>query len=530
MNRRTCIALSAILCGCIIPLAAARKPVSGDAVMKHVRVLADDAMEGRGTASAGERRAALYVAEQFRLAGLKPGAGGQYLQEVPLVGVTADPSLVLDFSGATGRMSAAFFEECVVGSGVAAERVAVDAEVLFVGYGIAAPGQSWDDFKGADVRGKVLLALVNDPPAEDPAFFGGRAMTYYGRWTYKYEEAARRGAAGVLLVHTDESAGYPWQVVQKSWAGEQFQIDGEPSPLQLRGWLRRDVAARLLKLAGRDLDEAVRAAGKRDFAPLPLGLRVKTEIRNGVRRVSAPNVVGILTGTERPGRHILLSAHHDHFGIGRPDAKGDCIYNGALDNATGVALVIELARVLASARPPDSIVFLTVTGEEQGLIGSAYYALHPAAPLEQTTAALNLDGINVFGRTRDVTAPGAEMSGLGALVAAVASEMRLEVKPDPHPERGGFFRSDHFSLVRAGVPAVSLNGGNDYVDKPSGWGEKMDLEYLAKHYHQPSDEIRPEWETGGFVQAGEFTLRLIDRLGRESGLVAWKPDSPYRRK
>ena len=512
---------------CSVPLSA--QTISGDEILGHIKVVADDAMEGRGTGSPGERRAAAYIEEQFKKAGLRPAGGGAYIQEVPLVGVTADPATVLTFEGPSTQMTAAYFEEFVASSGVIEEEVAVDAELVFVGYGVAAPEQGWDDFKGLDVKGKVLLAFVNDPPSDNPKHFGGRAMTYYGRWTYKYEEAARRGAAGILLVHMDEKAGYPWQVVQKSWTGELFQIEGRQDPLRLRGWLRRDVAERLVGLSGKHLDELLNAAARSDFAPTPLGIRVTTRIANKIRKLSAPNVAGVLPGSERPDRFICLVAHHDHFGIGRPDATGDAIYNGALDNGTGVGAVIALAKALGAAKPKDSILFLTVTGEEQGLLGSHYYALHPLTPMAQTTAAISLDGLNVHGRTTDFRALGAEHSGLGRLVSEVVSSMGLTLEPDAHPERGSFFRSDHFSFARLGVPGISVDCGDDYVGKPAGWGEAKGQAYLAQRYHQPSDEIDPDWDTQGLVQVSEVVMKLVARIGEENGLIAWNPDSEFQR-
>ncbi len=504
--------------------------VSGDEILSSIRILSDDSMEGRGTGSRGERKAADYVVDQFRKAGLQPAGGRSYIQQVPLIGVTADPSMQLVFEGPSGRFTAAYYEDFMGCSGVARKRVDIDSEVIFAGYGISAPEMGWDDFKGVDVRGKVILALVNDPPSDDPAFFGGRAMTYYGRWSYKYEEAVRRGAAGALLVHMTEKAGYGWPVVQKSWMGELFQLRERPIRLPFRGWIRGDVAEKLLASLGQSLPDLVAAAGKPDFRPVPLPVRMKTRIQNRVRKLEAPNVAGILPGTGQPEQAVCLIAHIDHFGIGKPDATGDRIYNGASDNATGVAALIALARAFRESKPRDSIVFLAVTGEEQGLLGSQYYTLHPLFPLEKTTAAISLDGLNVYGRTRDFEALGAEQSRLGPLVEEVAGSMGMVMRPDSQPERGYFFRSDHFSFARAGVPGISVNGGVDYVGRPAGWGEAKNNEFIAKMYHQPGDEIQPDWDMAGLVQVLDFVQRLVARIGEEPGLVPWNPGSPYQRK
>jgi len=508
----------------------AAETLSGEAIMEHVRILADDAMEGRGTGSAGERRAAGYIESQFRKIGLKPAFAGGYVQEVPLVGITADPSTRLTFVGPKGISVARYFDDFSGICGVLREKVVVDSEIVFTGYGVTAPGQNWDDFKDADVRGKVLLTLVNDPPAEDPKHFGGKAMTYYGRWSYKFEEAARRGAAGVLLVHIDKMAGYPWQVVQKSFAVERFQVEGRPDPLLLEGWLQREFVENLLTGAGRCLDELLAAAARPDFKPIPLGIRVQAEINNRIRKLTAPNVAGIVRGTQNPDRFICLVAHHDHFGIGAPDAEGDRIYNGALDNATGVAVVIELARRLNFKKPADSVIFLTVTAEEQGLLGSLYYTLHPAFPLAQTTAAVSIDAVNILGRTSDVEAIGSELSGLEKIANDAAVRLGWKVTPDPFSDRGGFFRSDHFSFARAGVPGISVSVGLDYAGKPAGWGEQKAIDFINKHYHQPSDEITTVWDSGGMVQISEYVLSLVARIGEENGLVGWKEDGEYQRR
>src|SRR5881227_182371 len=406
-------------------------PISENALRAHIKFLSDDRLEGRGTGAKGGEMAALYVAEQFEAMGLKgAGARGSFWQPVSLVGVKADPKTELRVNGETKAESFKFADDFVAFTGAQTEHVDVNAEMIFVGYGIDAPEQKWNDYKGpaADYRGKILVMLVNDPPAtkEEPDLFGGRRLTYYGRWTYKYEEAARRGAAGVILLHTNESAGYPWSVVRTSNGSWRFDIartSRDKTPyLQVRSWMTDEAAHQMMRLAGLNLDELRRQAASRDFRPVKLNLTGSLNLNSEVKRVEAPNVVAILPGRDPKLRdeYVVYSAHWDHFGIGAPDKTGDTIYNGALDNATGVASVLEIARVLSSLppaqRPKRSFLFLITTGEEQGLIGSEWYSRHPLVPIEKTAADINLDSMNILGPTADFVPLGAERSSLKAVV------------------------------------------------------------------------------------------------------------------
>jgi Zn-dependent M28 family amino/carboxypeptidase len=510
----------------------------------HIKFLADDMLEGRGTGARGGELAAKYIAAQLEALGAK-GAGpdGSFFQPVSLVGVKADPGTTLTISGATGNESFKFADDFVAFTGAQTEQVDVDADLVFVGYGIEAPEQRWNDYKGApDYRGKILVMLVNDPPATtaEPNLFGGKALTYYGRWTYKYEEAARRGAAGAILLHTDQSAGYPWGVVRTSNGSWRFDIaraQGDSTPfLQFRSWMTDDAAHRLMKLAGQDL-EALRAkAATREFQPVNLGLKGKLNLRSEVKRVAAPNVVGVIEGSDPQLRneYVVYSAHWDHLGIGAPNKNGDTIYNGALDNATGVACVLGIAESIArmppAQRPKRSSLFLFPTAEEQGLLGAEWYAKHPVVPIEKTAANVNLDSMNVLGPTEDFIPLGAERSTLKAVVEAVARDQGLRVSPDARPDQGSFFRSDHFPFAKAGVPSISLKEGNDYVGRPKGWGEEQFRAYNTAHYHQPSDEIRDTWDFRGMIQEAEIALAIGRRIADAPEKPRFNPGDEFAKK
>src|SRR5437764_261277 len=477
-------------------------PISENALRAHIKFLSDDRLEGRGTGARGGELAALYVAQQFEAMGLKgAGAKGSFWQPVSLVGVKADPKTELRVTGAKESEVFKFADDFVAFTGAQTDRVNVKADLVFVGYGIDAPEQKWNAYKGsADVyRGKILVMLVNDPPATpaEPDLFGGRRLTYYGRWTYKYEEAARRGAVGAILLHTSESAGYPWSVVRTSNGSWRFDIARTASDktpfLKIRSWITDDAAHRMFSLAGLNLDELRKQAASRDFKPVKMNLTASIDLNSELKRVEAPNVVAILPGSDLKLRdeYVVYSAHWDHFGVGAPDKSGDTIYNGALDNATGVASVLEIARVLSglplAERPRRSILFLITTGEEQGLIGSEWYSLHPVVPINKTAADINLDSMNILGPTRDFVPLGAERSSLKMIVDQIARERGLRISPDPRPEQGSFYRSDHFPFAKVGVPSISLKEGSDYIGHTKEWGEKKFKEYNEAHYHQPSD-------------------------------------------
>jgi Zn-dependent M28 family amino/carboxypeptidase len=513
-----------------------------DAIRARIKFLSSDLLEGRGTGARGGEIAANYIAAQMEALGLKgAGANGNFFQPVSLVGVKADPNTKLTVSGRNGKEGFKFADEYVAFTGSQTEDVDVDADMVFVGYGIDAPEQHWNDYKGGpeDYRGKILVMLVNDPPAttEEPNLFGAKALTYYGRWTYKYEEAARRGAAAVILLHTDQSAGYPWSVVRTSNGSWRFDIarnPGDNSPyLKIRSWVTDDTARKIMKLAGQDLDNLRAKAASRDFQPVALNLKGKINLKSEVKRVQAPNVVGILPGRDPKLRdeYVIYSAHWDHLGIGAPDKNGDTIYNGALDNATGVASVLAIAEALsklpAAQRPRRSSLFLFPTAEEQGLIGAEWYSKHPLVPLAKTAGNVNLDSMNVLGPTHDFVPLGAERSSLKAVVEAVARERGLRVSPDARPEQGSFYRSDHFPFARVGVPSISLKEGNDYVGHTREWGEEQFKAYNTAHYHQPSDEYTDSWDFRGMLQETEIAMAIGRRIADAEKMPKFNPDDEF---
>ena len=516
---------------------------SADAVMAHVKVLASDAFEGRAPGTKGEELTVAYITDQFRTLGLKPGsADGTYVQRVPMVGITADPATSLVFRKGGAMQSLAFKDDVVAWTKRVQERVSIEAaDVVFVGYGIQAPEFQWDDYKGADLTGKTVIMLINDPPVRDPAdpsrldsnTFGGRAMTYYGRWTYKYEMGAEKKAAAVFIVHETETAAYPFSVVQ-SKVTEQFDLatpDGNQGRVAIEGWIRADQARKLFALAGQDFDSMKARAATRAFAPVPLGVTASMTLNSRIRRLDSRNVVGVLPGSDPAlkDEYVIYTAHWDHYGIG-PEINGDTIYNGALDNATGVGGMIEVARAFAKqpAAPKRSLLFVAVTAEEQGLLGSDYYARHPIHPLSKTLAAINMDGLNIYGRTKDLSVVGLGASDLDDYAREAAALQGRVLRPDPKPENGGYFRSDHFPFAKQGVPAINAGGGDDFIGKPPGWGQKVQDAYTALHYHKPSDEVRPDWDLSGALEDLQIYYGIGARVASTARWPEWKEGSEFK--
>ena len=504
----------------------------------HLRFLSSDLLEGRAPATRGGRLAAEYIAAQLRIAGVEPGVGKSYFQPVPIDVVGAVPSTIRVSTGGKVASTLRYPDDVVLWAGSAADSSAARGEIVFVGYGSRAPEYNWDDFKGTDLKGKVLLVLVNDPPAPaaEPTLFGGKAMTYYGRWTYKFEEAERQGAVGALIVHTTEQAGYPWHTVVGSWAKEQRMLPRNPSlpsPLGIRGWITDTAAQALLSRAGLDLAALRTLAASRGFRPVPTGITLDASFRNTVEHLQSENVVGVVRGSDAKLRneYVALSAHWDHLGIG-PAVNGDSIYNGASDNASGVADMLAVARAAAAAspKPKRSLLFVFVTAEESGLLGSEYFAEHPTVPAANIVANLNVDGGNLLGRTRDLNVLGDRKSSLGPTLAAMVKPMGMRLSPEEHPERGHFYRSDHFSFAKAGIPAVSIGPGDDYEGRAKEWGPQQDEDYTSHRYHQPSDEYGVGFDLGGAVQLSEIVLRFATQLASSPTTVTWAKDAEFGRR
>ena len=506
-------------------------PVDTAAMDAHLRFLSNDLLEGRAPATRGGRIAAEYIAAQFEALGLEPaGTNGTYFQPIALVGMTPQPTFAWGKAGRPAESLA--YRDAFVAWGERPEAdISSDGDVVFVGYGIRAAEWKWDDYKGADLRGKILLMLVNDPGLVDSTVFLGKILTYYGRWTYKLEEAARQGATGAILIHTTESATYPWDVVRGSWSVEQFKLDQPQSPnLAFAGWVTEASARAALSQVGFNLDSLSRAAARRDFRPVSTGLRAAARIHSALRRVASENVVARWPGTDaRVGQEaVLMTAHWDHKGIG-PAVRGDSIYNGAEDNASGVAAILGAAQALTHLpRPARSIVLIATTAEESGLLGSQGYVQRPLIPLARTAAVLNLDVTNVRGATRDIGALGMDRSTLGPVFEAAAHAESLSVQSQPDV-RGSFFRSDHFPFARAGVPALSIKPGIDFVGRPKGWGEEQENIYNQQRYHQPSDEYRSSFRYDGLAQEVRVTVRTALAVANNPQRPRWLPSSEFQR-
>ena len=532
-------ALSAWLAGCArqpSPPDAALKEISGENLMNHIRTLASDQFEGRAPGSRGEELTVQYLEKQFREFGLKPGnPDGTYLQKVPLVEITPDVEKVKLTLSARGKtISPKFKQDYVQWTKRVVESVSADGELVFAGYGAQAPEYQWDDFKGTDLKGKFIVVLINDPPLQDEKMFGGKAMTYYGRWTYKYEKAAELGAAGCFIIHETGPAGYPWEVVSEGRSKGQFDLstpDKNMGRAPIEGWFTWDQADRIFKAAGKNLAELKKSALSRDFKPVPLGVTAKAEIRNSLRNVDSRNVVARLEGSDPKlkSEYVIYTAHWDHFGIGTP-VNGDKIYNGAIDNASGTAGLLEMAHAYTHLETPParSILFLAVTAEEQGLLGSRYYAEHPLYPLADTVAEINTDGLNMLGKTRDIVSIGHGSSTLDKVIEDAARAQGRVVKQDPEPEKGFFYRSDHFYFAKAGVPAFSPNEGIDYVGKPEGWGMQQRDRYTAQDYHKPSDDVKADWVTDGAVQDLQLFLAVGINVANSPQPPEWKPNAEFR--
>lgn len=502
-----------------------------DAVWAHLRFLSDDLLEGRGTGARGGDLAAAYLASQLMALGLEPaGDSGTYFHQVPIV--TLNPAATMSVSGGGATRSLRFRDDFVAWAERAESVVTANAELVFVGYGITAPEEQWDDYKGVDVRGKIVVMLVNDPGLYDPAIFRGRILTYYGRWTYKLEEAARQGALGVLLVHNDTMATYGWSTVQNSWTGDQVRLLAPPTSLAFAGWVQQTVAADLFRSRGLDLARLKDAAVRRDFQPVATGLTADVTVRSAMRFTRAANVVGRLRGSDPAlaTEAVIVGGHYDHLGIGQP-VRGDSIMNGALDNASGTAAILGLADafVRSGVRPRRSLVFILFTGEEKGLLGSAAFARRPTMPLADMAALLNVDVTNLYGATRDIAALGLDQSSLGDGFTRAARAERLRVTTDSSALlRGSFFRSDHFPFAKVGVPAISLEGGTEVVGRPAGWLQEQAEAFNRDRYHQVDDELLDWYTLDGTLQQMRVVARLALMVGNAPAQPTWAATSEFR--
>jgi len=510
----------------------AMNTVNPQNIRTHVQFLSSDLLEGRGTGQRGGDIAAAYIATQFALDGLKPaGDNGSYMQRVPMVGIATDPSSTVTLT-MSGKPSPLRLNDDIVAMDESQSATSdIDAPLVYVGYGIIAPEYKWNDYKGLDVKGKVLLMLVNEPPSDDDNFFKGRALTYYGRWTYKYEEAARLGAAGVILIHQPEMASYGWDVVRNSWGGERAYIRNDSAPkLKLASWVQYDVAQRIAATIGKSADDLIRMANSRDFKPVALPVEIKAHMISKIRPFDSNNVVAELTGSDDKlkTQAVLYSAHYDHLGI-RPGVPGDNIYNGAVDNATGCGILLEIARGFASAPEPPSrsILFAAVTGEEQGLLGSDYLSRHLPIPAGKITLALNFDGIRPDGIPETVELSGVERTNYFLTAVATAKEFGLEIKPDSNPGAGHYYRSDHFSFAHVGIPAFSVQEGLKYKGHPLEWGVQREEDYDEHRYHQPSDEFDPTWDFSGLAEISRFGIELGWKAASQEDLIQWLPNDEF---
>ena len=518
-----------------LPLAAlaADSPRFSEDNLRHaIETLSSDAFGGRAPGSEGEKLTLDYITGQFQRYGLTPGNGSSWLQEVPMKQITADPDTSLVVSGGSGPYTFAYGTDMVVSSPRTDTTITLKkSELIFAGYGIVAPEYKWNDYAGLDVKGKTVVVLVNDPGHVDPKLFDGKAETYYGRWTYKYEEATRQGAAGVLIVHDTGPAGYPWEVVHGSWSGplEELQPEGGYQ-LAIQGWLSHDSAEKLFAAAGMRLDDAMAAAAKPGFKAQALKLAASITLHDTVRDIVSHNVVGLVKGSSHPEDVVVYSAHWDHLGTRTgPDGKAE-IFHGAVDNGSGIAGLLEIARIMAQSRPKRSVLFMATTSEEQGLLGAAYYVAHPLFPLADTVADLNMDVLDTYGKTRDVTVRGRFMSGVDDELQRQAKQLGLAVEQDSQPEKGMYFRADHFEFAKAGVPALSIALGTDYPGHPAGWGLQQQQGYTANRYHKPADVYDPAWDLAGMLQQLQLMYDTGHALADSTDWPAWKPGVSFASK
>ncbi len=525
-------------------LQPALEAITPDGLLAHIKVLASDEFEGRAPGTKGEELSVKYIADQFKNIGLKPGnPDGTYTQEVPLAGIKSEPRM--SFTIGDKNIDLKYPDDFVASSARLQPEIKIDkSDAIFVGYGVVAPEYGWDDYKDVDVRGKTLLMLIGDPPVPDPKnpsrlddkMFKGKAMTYYGRWTYKYEIAAQKGAAAAIIIHETEPAAYPWQVVRSSWGKENFELDNPNKNMDTvssRSWITLDVAKKLIAACGKDFDALKKSAITKAFRPVALSAKANIDIKQQIRSFKSHNVIGKLDGDDPKLRneYVIYTAHWDHLGR-HPDLQGDQIFNGAIDNASGVASVIQLATAFTKLNPPPkrSVLFMDTTAEEAGLLGAKYYVDHPLHPLEKTLADINIDGVNPWGKTHDLEDLTDRNSTLDDLLGEAAARQGRVMKPSSEPEKGGFYRVDSFEFAKASVPVLHLARGIDIIGKPPEYGKQKRDEFVAKHYHQPSDEVDPSWDLSGAVQEVQLLFEVGYEVANGDKFPEWKPGSEFRTK
>jgi Zn-dependent M28 family amino/carboxypeptidase len=510
---------------------------SADSLKLHVAELSHDSLQGRKPFTIGETKTIAYLQKQFKAAGLEPGNGDSFIQEVPMVNIQTTAAAEMQVSSSKESFILKGFEDYVIWTDKITDKVSFDNdEVVFAGYGVVAPEYNWNDYAGLDVKGKIVMVMVNDPgfAAGDSSLFKGKTMTYYGRWTYKFEEAARQGAKGCLIVHTTEGASYPFTVIQNNWNASKLRLDDRGKSnvyTDINGWLSLPAAKRLITAAGKDSSNFFAQADKKGFKPLALDLKLSTSVAVKTIFNKSQNVIGKITGTKRPDEVIIYTAHWDHLGIGKADETADSIYNGAFDNASGTAGLIELARAFKSMKvqPERTIILLAVTAEEQGLWGSAYYAQNPVYPISKTVANINIDGLNPFGKTKDIIIVGEGQSELEEYLKEAAEKVGRVIAFENHPEAGYYYRSDHFNFAKVGVPALYTSNGIDVIGKEPGYGEKQDAEYTEKHYHRPSDEFdAATWSFEGGIDDLKLFFQVGKRLAFEEKMPQWKDGSEFK--
>jgi Zn-dependent M28 family amino/carboxypeptidase len=525
-------------------LQPALETITPDGLLAHIKVLASDEFEGRAPGTKGEELSVKYISDQFKKIGLKPGnPDGTYTQEVPLAGIKSEPRM--SFTTGDKTIDLKYLDDFVASSARLQPEIKVDkSDVVFVGYGIVAPEYGWDDYKDVDVRGKTLLMLIGDPPipdSKDPSkldekMFKGKAMTYYGRWTYKYEIAAQKGAVAAIIVHETQPAAYPWQVVRSSWGKENFELDNpnkNMDAVSARSWITLDVAKKMVADCGQDFDALKKTAIAKDFRPIALTAKANIQIKQQIREFKSHNVIGRLEGSDPKVRdeHVIYTAHWDHLGR-HPELQGDQIFNGAIDNASGVASVIQIAAAFTKVNPPPkrSVLFMATTAEEAGLLGAKFYAEHPLYPLEKTLADINIDGVNPWGKTHDLEDLTNGNSALDDLLGQAAARQGRVMKPNSEPEKGGFYRVDSFEFAKAGVPVLHAARGIEIIGKPPDYGKEKRDEFVAKHYHQPSDEVDPGWDLSGAVQDVQLLFAVGYQVANGDKFPEWKPGSEFKAK